>query len=240
MALTAGVAITIRGGATPAVPSGPTGQAASAVDRTKKNDGAALSSALNAERPATSVDASRAGVASYARGDVAGSIAQFTDAVAASPTDAQALNNLGQALVRAGRAREAIPYFDRAIGVNDGSWTYHFNRARAYSELQEWERAIAGYRESARLFPDDYATAFNLGRALQASGNLSGAIVAYERAITLAPGEPDFQLSLAFAYETAQKPAEAVRVYRRYLELQDSGPAAEKVRRRLQELESKQ
>ena len=42
------------------------------------------------------------------------------------------------------------------------------------------------------------------------------------------------------ALETARRPADAVRAYQRYLELQDSGPTAEKVRKRIQELESPQ
>jgi Flp pilus assembly protein TadD len=184
-------------------------------------------------------DASRVGLAAYAKGDIAGSIGQFTDAVAANPEDPQALNNLGQSLVRGGRAREAIPYFDQAVARADGEWTYHFNRARAYGELREWGRAIDGYRQAARLFPQDYATAFNLARALQANGDLNGAIEEYHRAITLAPSEPDFPLSLAYALETAGRAPDAVSAYKQFLELQDSGPTAEKVRKRIEELESK-
>ena len=159
-------------------------------------------------------------------------------AVQADPRDAQALNNLGQALVRAGRARDAIPYFDQAIAVSGSVWTYHFNRAKAYGELQDWSRAVTGYRQAAGLFPQDYATAFNLARALQASGDLKGAIDEFQRAINLAPGEPDFPLALAHALESAGRPADALSAYRRSLELQDSGPTAEKVRQRIEELES--
>jgi tetratricopeptide (TPR) repeat protein len=190
------------------------------------------------DNAANSMDLSRGGVAAYAKGDVAGSIEQFTAAADADPQNAQALNNLGQALVRAGRAREAIPYFDRAIGVSASVWTYHFNRAKAYGELRDWSRAAAGYRDAAGLFPDDYATAFNLARALQASGDLNGAIDEYQRAINLAPAEPDFPLALAYALESAQRSGDAVRAYRRFLELQDSGPTAEKVKQRITELES--
>ena len=186
------------------------------------------------------MDLSRGGLAAYSKGDVAGSVEQFTAAVEADPSNAQALNNLGQALVRSGRAREALPYFDRAVAANSSEWTYHFNRARAHGELQEWGRAVAGYREAASLFPQDYATAFNLARALQANGDMSGAIEEYQRAINLAPGEAGFPLALAQALETARRPADAVRAYQRYLELQDSGPTAEKVRKRIQELESLQ
>ena len=185
-----------------------------------------------------SMDESRSGVAAYNRGDVAGSIGQFTAAVDVDPGNADALNNLGQALVRAGRTREAIPYFDRAVAAADAIWAYHFNRARAYSELKEWGRAVAGYRDAARLFPEDYVTAFNLARAMQSNGDLPGAIAQFERAIALAPGQPDFHLSLAFALETAGRPRDAAAAYRRYLELEESGPQAEKIKARIAQLET--
>jgi tetratricopeptide (TPR) repeat protein len=185
-----------------------------------------------------SMDASRGGLAAYHRGDVAGSIEQFTAAVDANPGNADALNNLGQALVRAGRTREAIPYFDRAVAAADAVWAYHFNRARAYGELKEWTRAVAGYRDAARLFPDDYVTAFNLARALQSNGDLSGAIGQFERAIALAPGQSDFHLSHGYALETAARPRDAAAAYRRYLELEEMGPQAEKIKARIAQLET--
>jgi tetratricopeptide (TPR) repeat protein len=185
-----------------------------------------------------SMDASRAGLAAYNGGDVAGSIERFMAAVDADPDGADGLNNLGQALVRVGRTREAIPYFDRAIVASDAVWAYHFNRARAYAELTQWGRAVAGYRDAARLFPEDYVTAFNLAKALQSDGDLSGAIAQFERAIVLAPGESDFHLSHAFALETAQRPRDAAAAYRRYLELEESAPQAEKIKARIAQLES--
>jgi tetratricopeptide (TPR) repeat protein len=184
-------------------------------------------------------DVSRAGLAAYAQGNVAEAITQFTAAVEANPSNAEALNNLGQALVRAGRAGDAIPYFNRAIASADDVWTYHFNRARAYGDMHEWRRAIDGYRDAARLFPDDYATAFNLAHALQSSGDLGGAIEEYQRAVRLAPGQADFPLALASALERAQRPKDAIDAYKRFLDLQDSGPDADKVRKRITELESK-
>ena len=233
LVLTAGVAVQRGTSSASATQSKP----ASAETPGRRQSGPSSQSAGTAKGP-NSMDLSRSGVAAYAKGDVAGSIEQFTDAVEADPKNAQALNNLGQALVRAGRAREAITYFDQAIAVTGTVWTYHFNRAKAYGELQDWSRAVGGYREAAGLFPQDYATAFNLARALQASGDLNGAIDEFQRAINLGPGEPDFPLALAYALESARRPGDAVSAYRRFLELQDSGPTAEKVRQRIQELES--
>jgi tetratricopeptide (TPR) repeat protein len=187
---------------------------------------------------AASMDASRGGVAAYNRGDVAGSIDQFTAAVEANPGNADALNNLGQALVRAQRTREAIPYFDRAIAASGAIWAYHFNRARAYAELKQWGQAVAGYRDAARLFPSDYVTAFNLANALQANGDLPGAIAEFDRAIALAPGQADFHLSRAYALETAKRPRDAAAAYRHYLEMEQSAPQAEKIKARIAQIES--
>jgi tetratricopeptide (TPR) repeat protein len=234
LVLTAGVFVQLgTSGAAVAPTASKTAASAPRTDGTNRQTEAGRPSmAVN------SMDLSRGGIAAYTKGDVAGSIAQFTEAVEADANNAQALNNLGQALVRAGRAREAIPHFDRAIALSSDTWTYHFNRAKAHGDLQEWPRAIASYRQAADLFPQDYATAFNLARALQANGDLGGAIEEFQRAINLAPSEPDFPLALAYALETAGRPPDAVSAYKRFLELQDSGPVAERVKQRIQELES--
>ena len=88
------------------------------------------------------------------------------------------------------------------------------------------------------MFPDDYATQYNFAKALQASGNISAALTAYEKAIELAPGQSDFQLSYGLALEAAKRPQDAAAVYRRYLELEPSAPQAEKVRAHLAALKS--
>jgi tetratricopeptide (TPR) repeat protein len=176
---------------------------------------------------------SREGIAAYNTGNVSAAVEQFTSAVENDPNNAAALNNLGQVLVRSGRAREAIPYFDRAIAIADGVWSYHFNRARAYGELKEWRQAIAGYQESARLFPDDYVTHFNLARALQADGNLTGAIESYAKASELAPGQADFHLWHGQALDQIGRTRDAAVQYRRFLELDPNASQAEKVKERL-------
>jgi tetratricopeptide (TPR) repeat protein len=109
---------------------------------------------------------------------------------AAHPQDAEALNTLAQGLVRAGRAQEAIPHFDKAIQLAGDRWAYHFNRARAYGDLRDWDHAIEGYRAALQLSPEDYATAFNLARALDAGGRTAEAAAEYRRYLDLNPDEP--------------------------------------------------
>lgn len=184
----------------------------------------------------TALDASRSGIAAYNSGDIGAATTQFSAAVDADPNNASALNNLGQVLVRTGRPREAIPYFDRAIAIADSVWTYHFNRARAYAELKEWRQAINGYTTAANLFPDDYVTQFNLAKAKQADGDLTGAIAAYGRAAELAPEQAEFQLWHGLALERGGRGTDAAAAYRRFLELEPNGPQAEKVKARLAQL----
>ena len=174
-----------------------------------------------------------AGERAYDSGNLDAALQAYQAAAAANPNDPRALNNLGQVLVRLGRAQDAAPYFDRAVQIEPDSWPYQFNRARAYAQLQQWEPAIDGYQRASQLFPDDYATQFNLAKALQASGNVNAAVSAYERAIALAPGQSEFQLSYGLALEAATRPRDAAAAYRRYLELEPASPQAEKVKARL-------
>lgn len=179
-----------------------------------------------------------AGERAYDSGNLDAALQAFQAAAAANPGDPRALNNLGQVLVRLGRAQDAVPYFDRAVQLEPDSWPYQFNRARAYAQLKEWGPAIAGYHQAAQIFPTDYATQYNLAKALQASGNVNAAVSAYEKAIALAPGQSDFQLSYGQALEAAARRQDAAAAYRRYLELEPTSPEAEKVKAHLAQLES--
>jgi tetratricopeptide (TPR) repeat protein len=182
---------------------------------------------------ATGRDVSGTGLAAYAAGDLGTAMERFKEAVALAPNDTEALNNLGQLLVRDGRPAEAIPYFDKAIAALPTEWAYRFNRARAFAVMEQWDQAVAGYRDALAVFPEDYVTYFNLAKALQKQGELAGAIEAFEHAIRLAPGQADFHLSHGLALEAAQRPRDAANAYRRYVELADAGPEADKVKGRI-------
>ena len=182
------------------------------------------------------VDSGRAGTGAYARGDFASAIASYTQAVEKNPKDLTALNNLGQALARVGRAAEAIPYFERAIALNGRVWEPRFNLGHAYGLLNDWPNAVAAYRAAAQVFPDDYVTCYNLGLALHKMGQEEAAIPELRKAIELAPGEASFHLSLGVSYERLQKPADAIQAYEAYLNMAPSAPDAQQVRTHIDSL----
>jgi tetratricopeptide (TPR) repeat protein len=186
--------------------------------------------------PHAFMDASAIAHEAYENGKFDTALEQFQRAVERNPRDAEALNNLGQVLVRLGRTTDAIAYFDRAIALNPDRWSYHFNRARAAGLLEQWSDCIAGYRRAQQLFPNDYATVYNLALALHKSGDEEAAVVEYGKAIELAPEDGSFHRALAISLERLKRGAEAAAEYAKYLELTPDAPDAPAVRERIAQL----
>jgi Flp pilus assembly protein TadD len=175
--------------------------------------------AVPSYEPASFIDETRRGGAAFVSGDFEAARATYERAVAKRPNDPDALNSLGQALVRLGRVDEAIAQFEHAVQVAPETWAPHFNLAAAEGQRGNWDRAVAEYREAARRFADDYVTQFNLALALHKKGDETAAIAEYENAIRLAPGEPSFHVALAVSLEKVGRVDDAVREYRVALEM---------------------
>ena len=187
--------------------------------------------------PVTKEDFARAGAAAYAQGQVAVALSAFETAAAQFPEDADTRNNLGQVLVRVGRATEAIPHLEAAVAGDGDRWTFRFNLARARGLAGDWTGAVADYEVAVRLFPDDHVTLFNLGRAQQKLGAHAAAVTALERAVALEPNEPSQLLTLAYSYEKLSRVPQALQAYRDYLDRDPQSRQAETIRARIGQLE---
>lgn len=122
-----------------------------------------------------------------ARGDVAGSHTQFSEAVRIRPTDAAANNGLGAALLAAGRAPQAIPFLQTALKARPDYFDAHYNLGNALATLGDFRGALEQFREAVRLHPDDADAEANLGSALAETGNVKEARAHFERALKLNP-----------------------------------------------------
>jgi tetratricopeptide (TPR) repeat protein len=185
-----------------------------------------------------SLESHRAGSAAYNAGDFEGARKAYEQAIARNPEDADALNNLGQTLLRLEKVKEAIARLERATALAPTRAPFHFNLAQALGATGQWDRAITEYREAARLGPDDYTTLYNLGSALHKKGDAAAAIPEYRRAIALAPAEANFHLSLAMSLEQVGRAAEAAREYEAYIRLAPSAPDVEKLKEHVETLTS--
>jgi Flp pilus assembly protein TadD len=182
------------------------------------------------------LDSRRAAGTAYAQGDFAAALAALEAAVDAAPADPEARNNLGQLLVRQGRAADALPHFDEAVRLMPSKWDYRFNRARAYGLVDRWTEAVAEYRVAAQLFPDDHATLYNLGLAQLRTRDYAGAATSLEQAVAQAPDEHEFLITLGTAYVGAAEPDRARATFEKFLQVAPQNAEVPKVKALLQAL----
>jgi tetratricopeptide (TPR) repeat protein len=172
----------------------------------------------------------------FARGDLEAALAGYLAILDQRPDDLTALNNAGLVLVRLGRAAEAVPLLERAVGVSPQVWLGQFNLGQALSAIGAWGRAAGHYQAAAALMPEHFPTLFNLGLTLQRAGRDDAAVEALVRAAALDDTQADTWLLLGTSYQRLGRRAEARDAFRRYLELSPHSPERPKVEQRLSEL----
>ncbi len=95
---------------------------------------------------------------------------------------------------------------------------------------------LPAYRHAQQLFPNDYATAFNLALTLHKKGDDQAAVEEYKKAIAMSPSDASFHFALALSYERLQRTSDAVAAYEEYLRLAPAAGDAEKIRARIAQL----
>jgi tetratricopeptide (TPR) repeat protein len=163
-------------------------------------------------------------------------LTRLEDAARRGPATPEAFGSLGQALVRAERATDAIGPLTRAIDLAPDRPELHLDLAAAHAMLGQWSDAEQEYRTALRLQPANPDVAFHLGRVLQQNGNLQGAIDAYRRAIDLDGAAARYHLALAVCYESLKDGAAALAAYREYVRLAPDGPEPRRIRTRIGQL----
>lgn len=94
---------------------------------------------------------------------------------AVSGESAAILSNLGTALLRQARYKEAAADFDRAEKSDPGEPDYWFNVGLAHYLMGEWDQAVTALREVARLQPDSADAKNLLVAALDHNGDTAEA-----------------------------------------------------------------
>lgn len=94
----------------------------------------------------------------------------------------------GVRLVRAGRLREAVASFDKAIGLNPRSAEAYNSRGITYHALAQYEQAIKDYDEAVRINPASAEAYYNRANAYSDLGQHDSAVKDYDEAIRINPG----------------------------------------------------
>ena len=129
-------------------------------------------------------------VAAYAwvrRGDYPKATATLARVIQRNPEDIGAWNLLGESQRQAGQPGQAVRTLERASAIGRTSFVTFFLLGEAYRDSNRLDRAVAAYREAARLEPDFGRAWFELGAAQVRLGERDEIPVALERLEKLDP-----------------------------------------------------
>jgi tetratricopeptide (TPR) repeat protein len=120
--------------------------------------------------------------------------------------------------------QEAIDCYRRVVELEPKHAAAHINLGTIYYNRREYKLSEEHYRLAVEA-DSRYALAhFDLGNVLDETGRTQDAIGEYRTALLLAPTYADAHYNLALAYERIQEPRRALRHWRAYLKLDQSGP----------------
>src|SRR5438067_2361463 len=115
--------------------------------------------------------------------DLAGANREYKRAIELKPNDAAAHHWFGNdTLAALGRFEEAIAESKRAVELDPLSIVINADLGGTFYYARRYDEAAAQLRKTLGIDPTDFYARYNLGIALQAKGDLSGAIAEYEKA----------------------------------------------------------
>ena len=115
--------------------------------------------------------------------DLAGANREYKRAIELKPNDAGAHHWYGNdTLAALGQFEEAIAEGKRSVELDPLSTIINADFGVTFCYAGRYEEGAAQLRKTFRIDPTDFYTRYNLGIALQAKGDLSGAIAEYEKA----------------------------------------------------------
>jgi tetratricopeptide (TPR) repeat protein len=178
-----------------------------------------------AGRPASSasrqvdVHAVRAALEHAARARAAGQIGQavaaLRQAIALDPQKPEPVFELGVLLLNSGRAREALPYFDRVRALQPRFVHVHVARGIALEQVARNPEAAAAYQEAIRLAPANAEAHARIGALLKLQDRQTEAAESFRKAAKLAPNTSVGRLCGAYALEMEGRYDEALAALRR-------------------------
>lgn len=140
-------------------------------------------------------------------------------AVALSPSDAEAHNNLGDVLKDLGQLDAAVMSYRCSLAIKPDFAEAHNNLGIALRILGQLDAAVASYRRALEIKPDFAKAHYNLGNILKDFGQLNAAIASYRQALEIKPDYAKVHHNLGNVLKDLGLPDAAVASYRQALEI---------------------
>jgi len=158
--------------------------------------------------------------------------------LARNPDDVEARLSLAATLREAGDLEGALVEAYKAVASDAHSARAHAERARIYFTRNMPDAEIAAWRSAIAIDPEFVDARENLGHALLAAGEKVDAMAEYRQLLAIRPDVLPVLYNLALLETEAGNRLEAQRLWEQYVELDPSGPWAERARAALQILTS--
>jgi tetratricopeptide (TPR) repeat protein len=125
-----------------------------------------------------------------------------------------------------GHELEAMASYRRVLEAEPQHAAAHINLGTLCYNQHDFAAAERHYRAAATIDPHYALAYFDLGNVLDETGRVHEAIAAYKNALQLAPTYADAHYNLALAYEKLREMRNALRHWRAYVKLDQTGPWA--------------
>ena len=123
--------------------------------------------------------------------DLAGATREYKRAIELKPNDADARHWFSNdSLAALGQFDEAIAEGKRSVELDPLSVVINADLGETFYYAKRYDESVTQLRKTLEIDPTSFYTHYNLGIALQAKGDLSGAIAEYEKAKQLSGDNP--------------------------------------------------
>ena len=131
---------------------------------------------------------------------------------------------------------EAIQAYMKCVDLDPAHAAAYINLGTLYYNRHEYALAERYYRKAIEVDPKYALAHFDLGNVLDETGRLDDGIRAYQSAVALAPTYADAHYNLALAFEKSRQPRQALRHWRAYAKLDNTGPWAIHARNQIKKI----
>jgi tetratricopeptide (TPR) repeat protein len=128
-------------------------------------------------------------------------------------------DNIGVALVQAGRVQEAIRHYEQALRIKPDYAEAHYNLGLALAQAGKTQEAIGHWEQALRINPDFADPHNNLGIALWLAGRVQEAIGHWAQALRINPDFADPHNNLGFVLAQTGRTQEAIEHYEQALRI---------------------
>lgn len=154
------------------------------------------------------------GLIRQARGDRAGAIDLYRQALATDADHVEALSNLGLALAQTGEYQAGAAQLERALEIAPGQLVASMNLALLRLDQSRPQDAIALVEPLRRAHPSDPRVANTLAQALAAAGRFDDAAREWKESVAIQPTQEPVWIGWSSAASAAGRHAEAIAILR--------------------------